>query len=214
MIKKLLSTATLMSFPLLAAGANTATDTTTILIINESSSILTYNPSYWDEPRELINANFGGLVRVLQTDYYIDTKHDGTPSYEPLTLRNISINFPTLDLPPEVSGFSPIYSIGPFNMFGTEISGFEWNFCALETAMGYMCSNTTLHWGVPESLVGTFDGTHLIIDGYLSHDWSGGYYSFHVEASPVPLPSALALFASGIAAAFGMLRFKASNKPA
>lgn len=210
MIKILFSIIMLLLYPLSSMGANITTNTSTILVIDESSSILTYNPPsiYLGEPEELVNFNFGGLVQVFQTDYYIDTRYDGRPTYSPSTYRNISINFPVLDLPSEVSAFNPAYNIGPFQMFGTEISGHEWNFCTVQTAIGNMCSNTVHYTGVPEDLTGTFDGSHLTADGYLSHDLFEGYYSFHIEASLVPLPGALVLFVSGIIVAFASFKDK------
>ncbi len=213
MIKIILSITVLMLHPLLSMGANVTIDTSTILVIDESSSTLTYNsPSmYWDESEELITAKFGGLVEVFQTDYYIDTRYDGTPTYSPSTLRRISINFTTLELPPEVSDFNPVYDIGPFRMYGVEIPGYEWSFCAIEIAMGNMCSETIFRMGEPEDLTGTFDGTDLIVDGHLGHGRSDSYYSFHIEASSVPLPGGIILFASGVIAAFGLLRLKRTN---
>lgn len=196
-------------------GANVTTDTSTILIIDELSSTITYNPPYslLGEPEEPVNANFGGLVQVFQTDYYIDTRYDGTPKYSPSTHRKISINFPTLNLPAEVSAFNPVYDIGPFQMFGTEITGYEWDVCTTLVALGYMCSNNSISTGIPETLSGIFNGTQLTVDGHLWRSNSfEGYYSFHIEASPVPLPGTLVLFASGIIAAFGSRRLKRSNR--
>ena len=213
-MKILFSIVMLMLYPLCSIGANVTTDTSTILIIDESSSVLTYNPSSinWGEPEESISVNFGGSVQVFQTDYYIDTRYDGTPTYSPSIYRKISINFPTLELSAEVSDFNPIYNIGPFQMNGTEITGYEWDFCSIESAMGYMCSNTIYRSGIAEDLTGTFDGTNLTIDGYLGHGWGDSYYSFYIEASPVPLPGGLVLFASGVLMVFGSLKFKALKR--
>ena len=186
-------------FPIASLASIYSETTKSILKIDPRNSTLTLNPSIFisgDDTVALpITRPLGGYVQIEVTDLTIDTNQDGTPMSEALTIQRIYIELTDLMLPAIFDDFSP-EATGLYELSDNTI--YSYDSCRIWLLMGGSCTRIIdINLLDIASMGGGFDGNLLILNGHNVFGTGAPYYSYHVEAFAVPLPSSIVLI-SGV----------------